>query len=82
MIVAGAGHDGRMSEPRKTTRGLVSARAYHSALREMATRGTMRLTANQRQALVRSGRTGRTGRSAIAGRSTAPTTASRDTTTV
>lgn len=71
MIVTGAGHDGRMSEPQKTTRGSVSTRAYHSALREMATRGTMRLTANQRQALA--------GRS---GRSTARSTASRDTTTV
>lgn len=66
-----------MSEPQKTTRGSVSARVYHSALREMATRGTMRLTANQRQALA-----GRTGRSAIAGRPTAHSTASRDTTTV
>lgn len=66
MVIVGAtGHDGPVTEQqRTTTRVPVSPRAYESALRQMATRGTMRLTANQRQAL--NGRVN--SRSAINGR--------------
>jgi hypothetical protein len=66
MVIEGVtGHDGAVTEQqRTTTRVSVSPRAYESALRQMATRGTMRLTANQRQAL-----TGRvSSRSATSGR--------------
>lgn len=52
VIVEVTGHDGAVTEQQQTTtRVSVTPRAYESALRQMATRGTMRLTANQRQAL-------------------------------
>ncbi len=52
MTLLDKGHDALVSEQRKTsTRVSVSPSAYQSALRKMATRGMMRLTANQQQAL-------------------------------
>jgi hypothetical protein len=75
MVTFGVtGHDGRVTEqPRTTTRVSVSPRAYESALRQMASRGTMRLTASQRQAL-----TGRvSSRSATSGRYISRAVASR-----